>query len=249
MPHLDMKKFPRRIVYGTIKALLARSGNQCAYPDCTHPVFNDNDLLIAELCHIEALSPKGPRYNPNITANEVNAYGNLLFLCHRHHRETDSMDKESLLKIKADHENIFRESSFSVGDEVIEQTIKEIQQYWAAIERVNTQEHVAPDFKVDIDAKADELKLINEVRIQIENLNGIIASLSKDKDPVTECFELLFLAQPNVNTHLNMLLGQLEIKVMQTKLMHDPDNKALKTELENKKLNFLESARNAGLVD
>ncbi|MEX2234702.1 MAG: hypothetical protein WD824_21240 [Cyclobacteriaceae bacterium] len=244
-----MKKFPRRIAHNTAKALLARSGNQCAYPNCTHPVFNESNLLIAELCHIEALSPKGPRYNPNVTADEVNSYQNLVFLCHRHHRETDSVDKVSLLKIKADHENTFRESGFSVSDEVIKQAIKEIQQYWAAIERVNSQEHVIPDHKVDIDANADELKLINEVRTQIENLNGIIGALSNDEDPVTEHFELLCLAQPNVNTRLSMLLDQLEIKIMQTKLMHDPTNNVLKTELENKKLNFLSSARNAGLAD
>ncbi len=201
-----MKKFPRNIGEKTFRTLLAHSGNQCAYPDCTHPIYNENNLLIAELCHIEAISPAGPRYNPNLTVTEVNSYSNLLFLCHRHHRETDFMDKVSISKIKANHENKFKESNFGVSNEVEKLTILEIERFWAAIEKVNTFEHQTPDFKVDIDVNADEVKLLNEVRLLIKKLNWIINELSKEKDPVLEHFELLCLAQPNFNTRLSILI-------------------------------------------
>jgi len=38
----------------TIKFLLLRSGNGCAFPNCTKHLFNDDDKLIGECCHIEA---------------------------------------------------------------------------------------------------------------------------------------------------------------------------------------------------
>ena len=89
----EMQKFQRKIKFETIKALLARSGNQCAFSNCVHPIFNDNNLFVSQLCHIEAISPEGPRYNPDATAEKVNSYSNLLFLCYRHHKETDDATK------------------------------------------------------------------------------------------------------------------------------------------------------------
>jgi len=40
----------------TIKKLLLRSGNECAFPGCLEVLFNDDNKLIGECCHIEAAS-------------------------------------------------------------------------------------------------------------------------------------------------------------------------------------------------
>ena len=37
-----------------LKALFARSGNQCAFPGCTQPLMNEKNKFIAQVCHIEA---------------------------------------------------------------------------------------------------------------------------------------------------------------------------------------------------
>jgi len=73
----------------TLRALLAKSGNQCAFPDCNHPLINEKNKLIAQLCHIEAANKGGERYNPNQDDEQRRGYENLLFLCYRHHIETN----------------------------------------------------------------------------------------------------------------------------------------------------------------
>ena len=49
----------------TIKALFAKSGNQCAFPKCEEQLIDDKYICIGELCHIEAVNENGPRFNPN----------------------------------------------------------------------------------------------------------------------------------------------------------------------------------------
>ena len=53
------KKIPEK----TLRLLYAHSGNQCAYPGCCAPIFEDDGLLTAECCHIKAFSIGGPRYD------------------------------------------------------------------------------------------------------------------------------------------------------------------------------------------
>jgi hypothetical protein len=65
--------------------LLLRSGNECAFPGCTHPIFNDEDELVAECCHIEAALPGGERFNADQSNEQRRQYNNLLFMCNRHH--------------------------------------------------------------------------------------------------------------------------------------------------------------------
>lgn len=102
----------------TLKMLLLRSGNKCAYPGCDDVIFNDKDKLVAECCHIEAALPGGERYNANQTEEDRRSIDNLLFLCHRHHVETDDIKiytVEKLKKIKQDHEDNFRENTLSIS--------------------------------------------------------------------------------------------------------------------------------------
>jgi len=39
-----------------LRALFARSGNQCAFPGCTQPIINSKNKFIGQVCHIEAAS-------------------------------------------------------------------------------------------------------------------------------------------------------------------------------------------------
>ena len=73
----------------TIRGLFARSGNQCALPGCIHPLVNEKQKFIGQVCHIEAAMPDGERYNPKQTDEERRSYENLLILCYQHHIETD----------------------------------------------------------------------------------------------------------------------------------------------------------------
>lgn len=120
----------------TVRMLLLRSGNQCYFPDCEHVIFNDNDLLVAECCHIEAALPGGERFNPTQSEEERRAIDNLLFLCHKHHVETDDTSVytvEKLKKIKQNHENKFRENQFYIGNKHVTQITSAFKQILSAL--------------------------------------------------------------------------------------------------------------------
>lgn len=53
-----------------LKALLAKSGNVCAFPGCQQELVTKKNLFVGELCHIEAVSSGGPRHNPASTDNQ-----------------------------------------------------------------------------------------------------------------------------------------------------------------------------------
>lgn len=108
----------------TIKNLLLRSGNECAFANCDAVIFNDQNILIAECCHIEAAMPGGERYNIEQTDEERRAYENLVFLCPRHHTETNDVSLftvDILRKIKTDHEEQYKEKKISIKPDYIKQ--------------------------------------------------------------------------------------------------------------------------------
>ncbi|MFS2185676.1 hypothetical protein ACCC92_03320 [Mucilaginibacter sp. Mucisp84] len=110
----------------TLRRLMLRSGNECAFPDCGNSIFNDNDELIGECCHIEAAMPGGERFNPAQTLAERRAFENLIFLCHQHHIETNDVSVytvPALKRIKENHEIRFREKPFQIKAGYVEQVL------------------------------------------------------------------------------------------------------------------------------
>ena len=99
----------------TIKALFAKSGNQCAFPKCEEQLIDDKYICIGELCHIEAVNKNWPRFNPNSNDEYRRSYKNLILLCPTHHRKIDKsnkISKEDLKEMKINHETRFELSSF-----------------------------------------------------------------------------------------------------------------------------------------
>jgi hypothetical protein len=111
----------------TLKKLFALSGNQCAFPNCTHSIIDANDQIIADICHIEAAQKGGERYNPMQDDDARASFENLILLCATHHRATNETDKftiQSLRKMKIDHENKFKAQPYSVSSSVITSAIE-----------------------------------------------------------------------------------------------------------------------------
>ena len=124
----------------TLRALFARSGNQCAFPGCTHPLINDDNLFIGQVCHIEAASSGGERFNPDSDDEHRRSYGNLILLCYPHHIETNEVERypvEKLRKMKLDHEQLFEKSSFKIDEAVLHKLKDKMDEYWKKIERAN----------------------------------------------------------------------------------------------------------------
>ena len=97
----------------TLKILFALSGGECASPGCNTPVIalpteTSNARVIGEICHINALNPKGPRGTTRQTEAELNAVENLIVLCPTHHtlvdRQPETYTTDLLRSWKQTHE-------------------------------------------------------------------------------------------------------------------------------------------------
>ncbi|CAM4280626.1 HNH endonuclease signature motif containing protein [Vibrio neonatus] len=86
-----------------IKKLFSRSAGQCNI--CKRNVIED-EVVIGEMAHIIAKSPKGPRGNENTPKNDT--YDNLILLCSIDHKKVDSRPSDysehRLREIKSKHE-------------------------------------------------------------------------------------------------------------------------------------------------
>jgi len=97
--------------------------------------------FVSEICHIEAASPGGQRYNSRQTDEQRRGYDNLVVA--------------KMKEIKELHERKHEGSSFQVDESVLRGIAEDIQTYWDRIDRLNTLEHIAPpDVAIPIDSKA-----------------------------------------------------------------------------------------------
>ena len=97
-----------------VKQLFAHSGNRCAFPNCRNGLIQDN-TVIAEICHIKATRPNGPRYDPDQTSDKSHSYSNLILLCANHHKiiddDPEAYTVERLFKLKEEHASRFAATS------------------------------------------------------------------------------------------------------------------------------------------
>ena len=79
----------------TIRRLDTLSNNECASPYCLNKLIaKDCQTIISKICHIEAASSKGPRYNANMTNDERRHFDNLILLCDECHSVIDNPENE-----------------------------------------------------------------------------------------------------------------------------------------------------------
>lgn len=114
----------------TIKALFAKSGNQCAYPGCDHPLVDDRNLFVAELCHIHAVKKADARFDPSLSVDELRDYSNLILLCHAHHKRIDSFEDEfpaeALRAMKTSHESSFGNQTYDAPTSAVAESALQV---------------------------------------------------------------------------------------------------------------------------
>ncbi|SUE16251.1 Uncharacterised protein [Rhodococcus gordoniae] len=100
-----------------IKRLYALSMNRCAFPECTTEIVETGTgTVVSEVCHINAHSVGGPRYDAGQTDEERQGFDNLIIMCKVHHAVVDdenNLDRfttEYLHNLKREHETAARQA-------------------------------------------------------------------------------------------------------------------------------------------
>jgi hypothetical protein len=94
----------------TLRELYLKSGNQCAFPGCTHVMIDSNGSMVGQICHIEAAEKGGQRFNKQQTNEQRRHLSNLLLLCYGHHIITNDVSEytpDRMRQIKLEHEDKF----------------------------------------------------------------------------------------------------------------------------------------------
>lgn len=180
----------------TLRALFARSGNQCAFPGCTQPVVNGKNKLIAQVCHIEAASEGGERFNALSNDEYRRSYENLVIFCYPHHIETDDIDEytvEYLRQIKLDHEQKFLKSDFKIDEAELQKLVSEMQVYWSNIDRLNRIEHHNLDsgLAMEVNGQASFDEIIADAHRAVFGIEGLLNRLHESDESLIEDFHHL----------------------------------------------------------
>lgn len=160
----------------TVKALFARSRNRCAFPDCSSPIVESSGTVTAEICHIHALSPRGPRFDKKQTLEERNSAANLVLMCGRHHKVIDTETRKYtatvLLKMKREHEEQGFAEISPVGARVAQQLLADLTQ----ITVIGNSGNVAIQSPGAIQARSITIKT-TKAKLSVESPAGSIGAV------------------------------------------------------------------------
>ena len=108
--------YKRNINENVRRRLYACSGNICAMYGCNNKLVIETNSNISEICHIEAISESGARYNADLNDEYINSYDNLILLCPTCHAFIDDKLNQNVFtvdfikKMKSYHEQQVREA-------------------------------------------------------------------------------------------------------------------------------------------
>lgn len=244
------------ITASDLRALFARSGNRCAFPGCKESLVADDNLFIGQICHIEAASPEGPRYNPFQTAENRHGYNNLFLLCYPHHRRVDAdpstYSVDRLTEIKEAHESYFVDKLFTVRQDFIDSVLVETEEYWRQLAIVQRLAATVHEYPIQIDINASYTEVIDALRDIHQDIDSLIISLADEGRTHTSRsnpWEATHIYLPNLIRLAAMHVCQLEVKYLSTYLHASPNDSEAIARFHKAKTELAHSTKVAGYVD
>ena len=162
--------------------LLAKSGNVCAFPGCTHELVTARNLFVGQVCNIEAANAGGQRYDPNSTDEERRSAANLMLMCYRHHKEIDDVvafDANALRSMKYQHESMHGQKPFKVNEAFIHRLEAEMHVYWSSLRDANERLHIAPEFAVKLNIGTSAVEQFTEATKAVSRLAQILSGFAE----------------------------------------------------------------------
>jgi len=144
-------------------------------------LIDEDGIFVAQICHIEAASTNGERFNPNMTDEERRAPENLLVLCYRHHKKTNDTeiyDASALLRMKEQHEALWIERIYTIPDEAIERLLDDEVQFWNAIENENISWLGSFDLALEVPVSRYPLEEIERLTEHVDWIEKFVGDVS-----------------------------------------------------------------------
>ena len=225
--------------------------------------------------------PGGSRYNERQTDEERRRYENLLLLCYPHHIETNDCDEfpvEKLREIKQAHESTHEASRFQLKEAELLKLVKEMEKFWARIERLNRVEHSMRELAFEVNAKGTFFDILSSIRHAIDSIEGLLDSLQEHDEELPKEFrsmlirkniapslfsdvpyyenpfenrnwEIHNLGTPNWLQRVRIDLVHLEVKYLEEYIVSHAQEAAAAERLERTKANLAELAQHAAHFD
>jgi hypothetical protein len=239
-----------------LRALFARSGNRCAYPGCSSVLVDSENLFVGQICHIEAASPGGPRFNEKQADEQRHGASNLMLLCYPHHRRIDSdptqFSVEMLLNMKGTHETQFFEHPFPVDPELLDAVLLETQEYWRRLKLIQELAAQVHEYPMQIDTSASHAEVVDElatVMAELKSLTSAIAARDGDQSSGPTVWEASNIFMPNLLKLAALYLNQLDVLHLAAHLRLNPKDDASAARLEKAKAQLVRLSEESGYVD
>jgi hypothetical protein len=182
-------------------------------PDCRAKlVYDDIHEIRGVICHIEAASEGGPRYNPLQDEMQRDDYSNLIIFCPNCHADVDkNPDKYSpsyLRNIKKQHESRFLKNPYPVPDDIIrmwkvsvnqdEFSFNKIISLFEIYNKLNNDEVKKRfyDDRLNYSLANISLKTLKDepgTKTQLDNIFGLVSNL-----PTDEFMDAFFTLKVNI---------------------------------------------------
>jgi len=231
----------RNIPTKTYRALLARSGNKCAFPGCTHPLINIKEEYIAQLCHIESVAHDKQRYNPNLDESDLNGYDNLMFMCLKHHVETNDeviFPVHAMREMKYEHESKYVVNPYLFDISHVYMLKKEAEEYW---EKVDMLKNSSPALTA-INSRAEYSELNEDVLNTLDFIQHQIIGIDDTLKQTN--LNLFNIELPRGLSKVKALAEHMLIKYLETYVATNPQDMASKAKLESLRNHLLSTTNN-----
>ena len=226
----------RNIPTHIYRSLLARSGNKCAFPGCPRPIVNTKHVYEAQLCHIESVSDEKQRHNPNLNEAELNGYNNLMFLCLKHHIETNdevAYTVQAMRDMKYEHESKYVENPYHIDVSHVYPLKKEAEAYWDKVAVLK----ISNPSLMTLNTRAEYSELSANTLETLELIETIIGSF--DNEVKQKYWDALNVELPNRLNKIKILTEHMLIKYLETFIESNPQDMNAKGKLDSLRNQFL----------
>jgi len=186
---MAMDSKARKYKPSTVKRLHALSGNQCAAPNCTRELIaRDGETIVSKICHIEAASADGARWNADMDDDQRRHFDNLILLCDECHCIIDNKENETkypvalLKQWKKQHKSTMTYSYLNQRPSLLNKIITAISEI-----ELDAKEEASPPnveaFEIEEKIKHNDIKrnkaLIDEYKVFYKKVNSLYQILEE----------------------------------------------------------------------